>query len=132
MGCSPFPEPPSVICGQADRVIVPKAKRPVVAATRACCIRWLTNPPFFPMRQRSRIDRGLKLLPRPGPLSRAGIIPPWIAESTPLDVCRHYIRQREYLTESEVDKLLATAGDSRNPVRDRLLVLMAFRHAFQG
>jgi hypothetical protein len=36
MGCSPFPEPPSVICGQADRVIVPKAKRPVVAATRAC------------------------------------------------------------------------------------------------
>ena len=31
MGCSPFPEPPSVICGQADRVIVPKAKRPVVA-----------------------------------------------------------------------------------------------------
>jgi integrase len=38
-------------------------------------------------------------------------------------------RQREYLTESEVDKLLATAGDSRNPVCDRLLVLMAFRHA---
>jgi integrase len=30
-----------------------------------------------------------------------------------------------------VDKLLATAGDSRNPVRDRLLVLMAFRHALR-
>jgi integrase len=40
-------------------------------------------------------------------------------------------RQREYLTESEVDKLLATAGDSRNPVRDRLLVLLAFRHALR-
>jgi len=30
-------------------------------------------------------------------------------------------RQREYLTEAEVDKLVATAGDSRNPVRDRLI-----------
>ena len=38
-------------------------------------------------------------------------------------------RQREYLTEAEIDKLLATAGNSRNPVRDRLLILMAFRHA---
>jgi type 1 fimbriae regulatory protein FimB/type 1 fimbriae regulatory protein FimE len=40
-------------------------------------------------------------------------------------------RQREYLTESEVDKLLAAAGDSRNPGRDRLLILMAFRHALR-
>jgi integrase len=40
-------------------------------------------------------------------------------------------RQREYLTEAEIDKLLATAGDSRNPVRDRLLILMAFRHALR-
>src|ERR1700752_824566 len=40
-------------------------------------------------------------------------------------------RQREYLTESEIDKLLTTAGDSRNPVRDRLLILMAFRHALR-
>jgi len=31
-------------------------------------------------------------------------------------------RQREYLTESEIDKLVAAAGDSRNPVRDRLLI----------
>jgi hypothetical protein len=38
-------------------------------------------------------------------------------------------RQREYLTEGEVDKLVAAAGESRNPVRDRLLILMAFRHA---
>ena len=40
-------------------------------------------------------------------------------------------RQREYLTEGEIDKLLTTAGNSRNPVRDRLLVLVAFRHALR-
>jgi type 1 fimbriae regulatory protein FimB/type 1 fimbriae regulatory protein FimE len=40
-------------------------------------------------------------------------------------------RQREYLTEKEIDKLLAAAGDSRNPGRDRLLILMAFRHALR-
>src|SRR5215467_11090694 len=41
-------------------------------------------------------------------------------------------RQREYLTEAEVDRLVTTAaGDSRNPVRDRLLILMAFRHALR-
>jgi integrase len=40
-------------------------------------------------------------------------------------------RQREYLTEAEIDRLLATASTSRNPVRDRLLILMAFRHALR-
>jgi integrase len=40
-------------------------------------------------------------------------------------------RQREYLTEAEVAKLVAAAGESRNPVRDRLLILMAFRHALR-
>src|SRR4029077_8547175 len=40
-------------------------------------------------------------------------------------------RQREYLTESEIDKLVVAAGDSRNPIRDRLLILMAFRHALR-
>jgi type 1 fimbriae regulatory protein FimB/type 1 fimbriae regulatory protein FimE len=40
-------------------------------------------------------------------------------------------RQREYLTEGEIDSLLATAGNSRNPIRDRLLILMAFRHALR-
>jgi integrase len=40
-------------------------------------------------------------------------------------------RQREYMTEGEIDSLLATAGNSRNPVRDRLLILMAFRHALR-
>ena len=40
-------------------------------------------------------------------------------------------RQREYLTEPEIEKLLAAAGESRNPGRDRLLILMAFRHALR-
>src|SRR6478609_4607471 len=40
-------------------------------------------------------------------------------------------RQREYLTEGEIDGLLATANNSRNPVRDRLLILMAYRHALR-
>src|SRR6476619_3246606 len=40
-------------------------------------------------------------------------------------------RQREYLTEAEIDSLLAIAGGSRSPVRDRLLILMAFRHALR-
>jgi integrase len=40
-------------------------------------------------------------------------------------------RQREYLTEPEIEKLLTTAGESRNPVRDRLLILLAFRHALR-
>jgi type 1 fimbriae regulatory protein FimE len=40
-------------------------------------------------------------------------------------------RQREYLTEGEIDSLLAAAGKGRNPVRDRLLILMAFRHALR-
>src|ERR1700746_71511 len=40
-------------------------------------------------------------------------------------------RQRGDLTESEIDKLVAAAGESRNPVRDRLLILMAFRHALR-
>jgi type 1 fimbriae regulatory protein FimB/type 1 fimbriae regulatory protein FimE len=40
-------------------------------------------------------------------------------------------RKREYLTEAEVDRLVAAAGESRNPGRDRLLILMAFRHALR-
>ena len=40
-------------------------------------------------------------------------------------------RQREYLTESEIDSLLTAAGTSRNPVRDRSLILTAFRHALR-
>jgi integrase len=40
-------------------------------------------------------------------------------------------RQREYLTEAEVAKLVDTSGDSRNPIRDRLMIRMAFLHALR-
>jgi integrase len=40
-------------------------------------------------------------------------------------------RKREYLTEGEIDSLLATASNSRNAGRDRLLILVAFRHALR-
>ena len=40
-------------------------------------------------------------------------------------------RVREYLTEGEIEKLLAAAGKSRNPNRDRLIVLLTFRHALR-
>src|SRR5262249_2650703 len=40
-------------------------------------------------------------------------------------------RKREYLTEAEIEKLLASAGQSRNPTRDRLLILLAYRHALR-
>ena len=40
-------------------------------------------------------------------------------------------RQREYLTEAEIGKLVDAAGESRNPGPDRLLILMAFRHALR-
>jgi len=40
-------------------------------------------------------------------------------------------RVREYLAEAEVEKLLTAAGKSRNPNRDRLLVLLTYRHALR-
>jgi type 1 fimbriae regulatory protein FimB/type 1 fimbriae regulatory protein FimE len=40
-------------------------------------------------------------------------------------------RTREYLTEAEIEQLFEAAGKSRNPVRDRLLILLAFRHALR-
>jgi site-specific recombinase XerD len=40
-------------------------------------------------------------------------------------------RVREYLTENEIAKLQVAAGKSRNPNRDRLIVLLTFRHALR-
>jgi integrase len=40
-------------------------------------------------------------------------------------------RVREYMTEPEIDQLIAAAGKGRNPERDRLLIMMAFRHALR-
>src|SRR5262249_51791202 len=41
-------------------------------------------------------------------------------------------RSREYLTEAEIEQLRKAARKSRNPVRDELLVLLAYRHAPAG
>jgi type 1 fimbriae regulatory protein FimE len=40
-------------------------------------------------------------------------------------------RVREYLSEPEIEQLIAAAGKGRNPARDRLLIVMAFRHALR-
>jgi integrase len=40
-------------------------------------------------------------------------------------------RSREYLTEPEIEKLRKAARRNRNPVRDELLILLAFRHALR-
>jgi integrase len=37
----------------------------------------------------------------------------------------------EYLTEPEIEQLRKAARKSRNPVRDELLILLAFRHALR-
>src|SRR5215471_3902879 len=40
-------------------------------------------------------------------------------------------RQREYLTEAEVEKVLAAARKTKNPIRDQLLILLCYRHALR-
>jgi integrase len=40
-------------------------------------------------------------------------------------------RSREYLTEPEIEKLRKAARKNRNPVRDELLIVLAFRHALR-
>lgn len=40
-------------------------------------------------------------------------------------------RAKDYLTEQEVERLLQAAKDTRNPVRDQLLVLMMYRHGLR-
>jgi len=40
-------------------------------------------------------------------------------------------RSREYLTDAEIEQLRKAARATRNPVRDELLVLLAFRHALR-
>lgn len=40
-------------------------------------------------------------------------------------------RPREYLTEPEVEKLMKAAGSNRNGLRDRVMILVCFRHALR-
>lgn len=42
-----------------------------------------------------------------------------------------HIRRIDYLTETEVLKLVAGAKASRNPLRNQLLILMLFRHGYR-
>jgi len=41
------------------------------------------------------------------------------------------VRAREYLTDAEVNRLIAAAGDNRNGHRDATMVLVAYRHGFR-
>ena len=43
----------------------------------------------------------------------------------------HY-RQREYLTEREVERLMKAAGDNRHGHRDATMVLLTFRHGLRA
>ena len=40
-------------------------------------------------------------------------------------------RSREFLTDAEIEQLRKAARRSRNPVRDELLVVLAYRHALR-
>jgi integrase len=41
-------------------------------------------------------------------------------------------RTREYLTETEIEKLIAAAGNNRHGHRDATMILMAFRHGLRA
>jgi len=41
------------------------------------------------------------------------------------------LRAREYLTDAEVNRLIAAAGNNRNGHRDATMVLVAYRHGFR-
>ena len=42
------------------------------------------------------------------------------------------VRSREYLTQAEVERLIAAAGDNRNGHRDSTMILVAYRHGLRG
>jgi type 1 fimbriae regulatory protein FimB/type 1 fimbriae regulatory protein FimE len=42
------------------------------------------------------------------------------------------VRTREYLTDAEVNRLIAAAGDNRNGHRDATMVLVAYRHGLRA
>ena len=42
------------------------------------------------------------------------------------------VRTREYLTQAEVERLIAAAGDNRNGHRDATMVLVAYRHGLRA
>jgi integrase len=42
------------------------------------------------------------------------------------------VRSREYLTDAEVNRLIAATGDNRNGYRDATMVLIAYRHGLRA
>jgi type 1 fimbriae regulatory protein FimB/type 1 fimbriae regulatory protein FimE len=42
------------------------------------------------------------------------------------------VRTREYLTEAEVEALIAACRDNRQPHRDATMILIAFRHGLRA
>jgi type 1 fimbriae regulatory protein FimB/type 1 fimbriae regulatory protein FimE len=42
------------------------------------------------------------------------------------------VRTREYLTQAEVERLIAAAGNNRNGHRDSTMILVAYRHGLRG
>lgn len=54
--------------------------------------------------------------------------PPEYDATGPVD---SHVKRIDYLTESEVTKLIKGAKQSRNPERDQLLILMLFRHGYR-
>jgi type 1 fimbriae regulatory protein FimB/type 1 fimbriae regulatory protein FimE len=46
--------------------------------------------------------------------------------------CNLEVRTREYLTDAEVNRLIAAAGDNRNGHRDATMVLVAYRHGLRA
>lgn len=52
--------------------------------------------------------------------------------SVPVRPTNAELRQREYLTEREVDKLMKAARDGRYAHRDATLILVAFRHGLRA
>src|SRR5262245_53856297 len=42
------------------------------------------------------------------------------------------VRDREYLTDAEVNRLIAAAGDNRHAHRNATMVLMAYRHGLRA
>jgi integrase len=51
--------------------------------------------------------------------------------ATPRRKTNGELRPREYLTESEVERLRKAAGENRNGHRDATMILVAFRHGFR-
>ena len=55
-----------------------------------------------------------------------------IRKVTPRRPKNAYVRTREYLTEKEVERLIAGCGDNRWPLRDQTMILIAFRHGLRA